>query len=128
MRSSLPQDLFASFLADGVIAGVGSVVIFLPQILIVFFFISILEHSGYLARAALVMDRFMSRMGLQGKSFLPLISSYACAVPGIMATRTIENKRDRLATILVAPFMTCSARIPVYALMTGRTISRPDTR
>jgi ferrous iron transport protein B len=112
-----PAGAFASFLADGVIAGVGSVIVFLPQILIVFFFIAILEHSGYLARAALVMDRFMSRVGLQGKSFLPLISSYACAVPGIMATRTIENRRDRLATILVAPFMTCSARLPVYAFL-----------
>jgi ferrous iron transport protein B len=114
---TLAPGLFASFLTDGVIAGVGSVIVFLPQILIVFFFIAILEHSGYLARAALVMDRFMNAIGLQGKSFLPLISSYACAVPGIMATRTIENKRDRLATILVAPFMTCSARLPVYAFL-----------
>ncbi len=106
----------AAFLADGVIAGVGAVVVFLPQILIVFFFLALLENSGYLARAALVMDKLMNKIGLQGKSFLPLISSYACAIPGIMATRTIENKRDRLATLFVAPFMTCSARLPVYSL------------
>jgi ferrous iron transport protein B len=106
----------SSFVADGVIAGVGAVVIFLPQILIIFFFLSLLENSGYLARAALVMDKLMDKIGLQGKSFLPLISSYACAIPGIMATRTIENKRDRLATMFVAPFMTCSARLPVYSL------------
>jgi ferrous iron transport protein B len=117
VQARLPESIFRSFLTDGVIAGVGSILVFLPQILIVFFFIGILEHSGYLARAALVMDRFMNRMGLQGKSFLPLVSSYACAVPGIMATRTIENKRDRLATILVAPFMTCSARLPVYTFL-----------
>lgn len=114
---SLPPGIFNSFLSDGVIAGVGSVIVFLPQILIVFFFIAFLENSGYMARAAMVMDRFFSRVGLQGKSFLPLISSYACAVPGIMAARTIENKRDRFATILIAPFMTCSARLPVYALL-----------
>jgi ferrous iron transport protein B len=116
IKTGHSENLFASFLADGVVAGVGSVVTFLPQILIVFFFLSILENSGYLARAALIMDKVMSRIGLQGKSFLPLISSYACAVPGIMATRTMENKRDRLATIFIAPFMTCSARLPVYAL------------
>ena len=102
----------------------GSVVVFLPQILIVFFFISVLENFGYLPRAAAVMDRLLHAMGLQGKSFLPLISSYACAIPGIMATRTIENKRDRLATIFVAPFMTCSARLPVYALLIGAFV--PD--
>jgi hypothetical protein len=91
------------------------VVIFLPQILLLFFFVAILEDSGYLARAALIADRTMARVGLQGKSFIPLLSAYACAVPAIMATRTIENKRDRIATILIAPFMTCSARLPVYA-------------
>jgi ferrous iron transport protein B len=117
VKNVIPPGLLQSFFADGVISGVGSILVFLPQILIVFFFIALLEHSGYLARAALVMDRFMNRIGLQGKSFLPLISSYACAVPGIMATRTMENKRDRFATILVAPFMTCSARLPVYALL-----------
>jgi ferrous iron transport protein B len=108
-----------SLLKDGIIAGIGGVVVFLPQILIVFFFISVLENSGYLARAAIVMDRFFGAIGLQGKSFLPFISSYACAIPGIMAARTIENKRERLATIFVAPFMTCSARLPVYALLIG---------
>jgi ferrous iron transport protein B len=117
VRGSAWPGPFASFLADGVIAGVGSVLVFLPQILIVFAFIAVLENTGYLARAALVMDKPMRKMGLQGKSFLPLISSYACAIPGIMATRTIESKRDRLATIFVAPFMTCSARLPVYALL-----------
>lgn len=122
-QAPFPETL-ASFLADGVIAGVGSVVVFLPQILIVFTFISVLENTGYLARAALVMDKLMRKMGLQGKSFLPLISSYACAIPGIMATRTIESKRDRLATLFVAPFMTCSARLPVYALLIGAFV--PD--
>src|SRR5258706_8017184 len=102
---------------DGVFKGVGSVVVFLPQILFLFLFIGILEDSGYLARAALIADRTMARFGLQGKSFIPLLSAYACAVPAIMATRTIESKRDRIATILIAPFMTCSARLPVYALI-----------
>src|SRR5579883_938074 len=106
-----------SLLVDGVWSGVGSVVKFLPQILILFLFIGILEDSGYLARAALIADRTMARIGLQGKSFIPLLSAYACAVPAIMATRTIENKRDRIATILIAPFMTCSARLPVYTLL-----------
>lgn len=124
IKHALPPGFWSSFLADGVITGVGSVVVFLPQILIVFFFIAILENFGYLPRAAVVMDRLLNAMGLQGKSFLPLISSYACAIPGIMATRTIENKRDRLATIFVAPFMTCSARLPVYALLIGAFV--PD--
>ena len=92
-------------------------VVFLPQILLLFLFIGILEDSGYLARAALIADRTMRRAGLQGKSFIPLLSAYACAVPAILATRTIESKRDRIATILIAPFMTCSARLPVYALL-----------
>ncbi len=117
LQSILPPTLWARLITEGIVPGVGSVVIFLPQILIVFFFIAALEQSGYLTRAALVMDRALSSVGLQGKSFLPLISSYACAVPGIMATRTIENKRERLATILIAPFMTCSARLPVYTLL-----------
>lgn len=125
VRASGSPGLARSFLADGVIAGVGSVVTFLPQILLVFLFLAVLEQSGYLARAALIMDRLMSRIGLQGKSFLPLISSYACAVPGVMATRTIENKRDRLATICIAPFMTCSARLPVYTLLISAFI--PDS-
>jgi ferrous iron transport protein B len=115
----IPPGFLNSLVVDGIIAGVGGVVIFLPQILIVFFFISLMENSGYLARAAIVMDRFFSKIGLQGKSFLPFISSYACAIPGIMAARTIENRRERLATIFVAPFMTCSARLPVYALLIG---------
>ncbi len=111
--------LLTGLLQDGVVAGVGSVVIFLPQILVLFLFIGFLEHVGYMARAAFVMDRFMSLVGLQGKSFLPLLSSYACAVPGIMATRTIEDRHDRIATIFVAPFITCSARLPVYLLLIG---------
>ena len=102
---------------EGIWGGVGSVLVFLPQILILFLFIGLLEDSGYLARAALIADRTMAKVGLQGKSFIPLLSAYACAVPAIMATRTIENKRDRIATILIAPFMTCSARLPVYTLI-----------
>ncbi len=104
-------------LTDGVIAGVGRVIVFLPQILVLYFFIGLLESSGYMARAAFIMDRVMSRVGLNGKSFIPLLSSYACAIPGIMATRTIEDRKDRLITILVAPLMSCSARLPVYLLM-----------
>jgi len=113
----LPPSAFRSLLIEGVWTGVGSVVAFLPQVLCLFLFIGILEDSGYLARAALIADRTMARVGLQGKSFIPLLSAYACAVPAIMSTRTIENKRDRIATILIAPFMTCSARFPVYALI-----------
>ena len=117
VASVLPESLFRSLLIDGVWKGVGSVVVFLPQVLMLFLFIGILEDSGYLARAALIADRTMARVGLQGKSFIPLLSAYACAVPAIMSTRTIENKRDRIATILIAPFMTCSARFPVYTLI-----------
>ncbi len=124
--SLIPNPTLHSLVVDGVFNGVGSVVVFLPQILILFLFIGILEDSGYLARAALIMDRTMSRFGLQGKSFIPLLSAYACAVPAIMATRTIENKRDRVATILIAPFMTCSARLPVYTLLIAAFI--PDRR
>ena len=113
----LPDTWFRSLLIEGVWGGVGSVIVFLPQILILFLFIGILEDSGYLARAALIADRTMAKVGLQGKSFIPLLSAYACAVPAILATRTIENKRDRMATILIAPFMTCSARLPVYTLV-----------
>jgi ferrous iron transport protein B len=108
---------FESLLKDGIIGGVGGVVIFLPQILILFFFLGLLEDSGYMARAAFIMDRLMSRVGLHGKSFVPMLSSLACAIPGIMATRTIENRKDRLVTILVAPLMSCSARLPVYIVM-----------
>lgn len=111
-----PGDL-RDLVTDGAIAGVGGVLVFLPQILILFFFIGLLESTGYMARAAFIMDRMMSRVGLNGKSFIPLLSSYACAIPGIMATRTIEDPKDRLVTILVAPFMSCSARLPVYLLM-----------
>jgi ferrous iron transport protein B len=113
----LPDGPLRSLLADGVIAGVGSVIVFLPQILILFTFILILEDSGYLPRAAYLLDRVMGRVGLSGRAFIPLLSSFACAIPGIMATRTIPHWHDRLATILVAPLMTCSARLPVYALL-----------
>lgn len=117
LRAALPPGWLQSLAVDGVWSGVGAVVVFLPQILLLFLFISVLEDSGYLARAALIADRTMARVGLQGKSFIPLLSAYACAVPAIMATRTIENRRDRIATILIAPFMTCSARLPVYTLI-----------
>jgi ferrous iron transport protein B len=115
-----------SLIVEGIWRGVGSVLVFLPQVLFLFLFIGILEDSGYLARAALIADRTMARVGLQGKSFIPLLSAYGCAVPAIMSTRTIENKRDRIATILIAPFMTCSARLPVYALLIAAFIpNRP---
>ena len=124
MGPYIPEGALRSLLINGIWKGVGSVVSFLPQILMLFFFIGVLEDSGYLARAALIMDRFMAKMGLQGKAFIPLLSAYSCAVPAIMATRTIENKRDRIATIMIAPFMTCSARIPVYTLIIAAFI--PD--
>jgi ferrous iron transport protein B len=114
--SMAPGDL-RDLLTDGVIAGVGGVIIFLPQILILFFFVGLLENTGYMARAAFIMDRPMSKVGLNGRSFIPLLSGYACAIPGIMATRAIENAKDRLVTILVTPLMSCSARLPVYLLM-----------
>jgi ferrous iron transport protein B len=115
-----------SLLVDGIIAGLGGVIVFLPQILILFAFILALEESGYLPRAAFLLDRVMSKAGLSGRSFIPLLSSFACAVPGIMATRSIQDPRDRLATILVAPLMTCSARLPVYALLIGAFIPRRE--
>lgn len=115
--SLIPDGILKDLVVDGIIAGVGGVLIFLPQILLLFLFISILEDTGYMARAAFLLDKLMSKVGLHGKAFLPLMSSFACAIPGIMATRTIENRRDRLATIMIAPFMSCSARLPVYALM-----------
>ena len=108
---------------NGVFNGVGTVVVFVPQIAILFLFLAILEDTGYLARAAFLMDRLLAKVGLHGKSFIPLLSSFACAIPGIMATRTIENRRERLATILVAPFMSCSARLPVYTLLIGAFFS-----
>lgn len=120
--STLPEGPLNSLLTKGIIAGVGGVVIFLPQILILFAFILALEESGYLPRAAFLLDRMMSAAGLSGRSFIPLLSSFACAVPGIMSTRSIQDPRDRLATILVAPLMTCSARLPVYALLIGAFI------
>lgn len=113
------NELLADLVTNGIIQGVGSVIVFLPQILLLFLFISILEDTGYMARAAFLLDKLMSKVGLHGKAFLPLMSSFACAIPGIMSTRTIENPKDRLATILIAPFMSCSARLPVYALMIG---------
>jgi ferrous iron transport protein B len=117
VNSSLPAGAISSFITDGVIAGVGSVLVFLPQILILFLFIIVLEDSGFLARAAFLMDRVMRTVGLSGQSVIPMLSSFACAVPAIMATRVIPDRRDRIATILAAPFMTCSARLPVYALL-----------
>ncbi len=117
LQSVLPSGDLRDLLTDGVIAGVGAVIVFLPQILLLFLFISLLEDTGYMARAAFLMDRLMSKVGLHGKSFIPLLSSFACAIPGIMATRTIETPRDRLVTILVAPLMSCSARLPVYTVL-----------
>ena len=115
----MPESWLRSLIVDGLIAGVGGVLVFLPQILILFFFILVLEESGYLPRAAFLLDRLMGSVGLSGRSFIPLLSSFACAIPGIMATRSIANPRDRLVTILIAPMMTCSARLPVYALLIG---------
>ncbi|WP_419816862.1 ferrous iron transporter B [Glacieibacterium sp.] len=120
----LPDNWLRSLLNDGVLGGVGMVIVFLPQILILFFFILCLEQSGYMVRAAFLMDRLMARVGLNGRAFIPLISSFACAIPGIMATRTIDEPKDRLTTILIAPLMTCSARLPVYAIVIGAFI--PD--
>ncbi|HEY0944604.1 MAG TPA: ferrous iron transport protein B [Opitutaceae bacterium] len=117
VKATMAAGDLRDLITDGAIAGVGGVIVFLPQILILFFFIGLLESTGYMARAAFIMDRLMSRVGLNGKSFIPLLSSYACAIPGIMATRTIEEPKDRLVTILVAPLMSCSARLPVYLLM-----------
>jgi ferrous iron transport protein B len=127
VEGALPSGPFRALLVDGVIKGVGSVLVFLPQILILFGFIAVLEDCGYMARAAFLMDRIMSRCGLSGKSFIPMLSSVACAIPGIMATRVIENRRDRLTTILVAPLMSCSARLPVYILLTGAFVARPGS-
>jgi ferrous iron transport protein B len=118
----LPPGYLRSFITDGLIAGAGGVIVFLPQVLILFFFILVLEESGYLPRAAFLLDRIMGGVGLSGRSFIPLLSSFACAIPGIMATRTIANPRDRLVTIMIAPMMTCSARLPVYALLIGAFI------
>ncbi len=126
VQAGLPAGPLSDLIVNGAIAGVGAVVVFIPQIAVLFFFIGILEDTGYMARAALLMDRMMARVGLHGRAFIPLLSSFACAIPGVMAARTIASPRDRLATILIAPLMTCSARLPVYALMIGTFI--PDTR
>jgi ferrous iron transport protein B len=117
VRDHVAAGLLQSFLQNGVISGVGSVIVFLPQIIIIFLFILLLEDFGYMARAAFLMDRIMGGAGLHGRAFIPLLSSFACAIPGIMATRVIDNRRDRLTTILIAPLVTCSARIPVYTLI-----------
>jgi ferrous iron transport protein B len=122
LQSTMPEGMLRSLLVDGMIAGAGSVLVFLPQILILFLFILALEDSGYLPRAAFLLDRVMGSVGLSGRSFIPLLSSFACAIPGVMATRTISNWRDRLVTIMIAPLMTCSARLPVYALLIGAFI------
>ncbi|KQT35042.1 iron transporter FeoB [Sphingomonas sp. Leaf412] len=122
IRAAMPASILRSAITDGVIAGVGAVVVFLPQILILFLFILVLEASGYMVRAAFLMDRMMAGVGLSGRAFIPLLSSFACAVPGIMATRTIDDEKDRLTTILIAPLMTCSARLPVYTIIIGAFI------
>jgi ferrous iron transport protein B len=119
VQGLMPAGPLRSLIVDGIIAGVGTTITFLPQIAILFFFLSVLEDTGYMARAAFIMDRLMGRVGLSGRAFIPLLSSFACAIPGIMATRTIESRRDRLTTIVIAPFMSCSARLPVYALLIG---------
>jgi ferrous iron transport protein B len=124
LAAALPASLLKDLAINGVLAGVGSVLVFLPQIIILFFFILLLEDSGYLPRAAFLLDRVMGSVGLSGRAFIPLLSSFACAIPGIMAARTIQNPRDRLATIMIAPLMTCSARLPVYALIIGAFIPR----
>jgi ferrous iron transport protein B len=124
LAQALPQGPLHSLLLDGIVAGIGSVLVFLPQILILFIFILALEDSGYLPRAAFLLDRIMGKVGLSGRAFIPLLSSFACAIPGIMAARTIPSPRDRLATIMIAPLMTCSARLPVYALLIGAFIPR----
>jgi ferrous iron transport protein B len=119
LRSLMPDGPLRSLIVDGIVTGVGTTLTFVPQIAVLYFFLSVLEDTGYMARAAFIMDRLMGKVGLSGRAFIPLLSSFACAIPGIMATRTIDNRRDRLATIMIAPFMSCSARLPVYALLIG---------
>ncbi len=126
IQRHMPPGLLESLLVDGVVAGVGSVLVFLPQILILFFFILLLEDSGYLPRAAFLLDNLMGKVGLSGRAFIPLLSSFACAIPGIMATRTIPNWRDRLSTIMIAPLMTCSARLPLYALLISAFVPKRE--
>ena len=122
LEAAMPAGPLRSLLVDGIVAGVGTTLTFVPQIAILFFFLGVLEDTGYMARAAFIMDRIMGRVGLSGRAFIPLLSSFACAIPGIMATRTIDNRRDRITTIVIAPFMSCSARLPVYALLIGAFI------
>jgi ferrous iron transport protein B len=122
LEAVMPPGPLRSLLVDGIVSGVGTTLTFVPQIAILFFFLSVLEDTGYMARAAFIMDRIMGRVGLSGRAFIPLLSSFACAIPGIMATRTIDNRRDRITTIIIAPFMSCSARLPVYALLIGAFI------
>jgi ferrous iron transport protein B len=119
LKSVIPEGLFQSLIVDGILAGVGGIIVFLPQICLLFFLLTLLEDTGYLSRAALVMDRLMKKVGLPGKAFVPMLSAHACAIPAIMASRVIEDRRDRLVTILVLPLLTCSARLPVYALVTA---------
>ncbi len=126
VNALLPDMWFKSLIVDGMIAGAGGVIVFLPQIVILFFFILVLEESGYLPRAAFLLDRLMGGVGLSGRSFIPLLSSFACAIPGIMAARAIANPRDRLVTIMIAPLMTCSARLPVYALLIGAFVPKRE--
>lgn len=122
IEGAMPPGPLRSLLVDGIVSGVGTTLTFVPQIAILFFFLGVLEDTGYMARAAFIMDRIMGRVGLSGRAFIPLLSSFACAIPGIMATRTIDNRRDRITTIVIAPFMSCSARLPVYALLIGAFI------
>jgi ferrous iron transport protein B len=122
LEGVMPAGPLRSLLVDGIVSGVGTTLTFVPQIAILFFFLGVLEDTGYMARAAFIMDRIMGRVGLSGRAFIPLLSSFACAIPGIMATRTIDNRRDRITTIVIAPFMSCSARLPVYALLIGAFI------
>ena len=126
VKAALPEGFFRDMLTEGVIAGIGSVIVFLPQIIILFLFILVLEASGYMARAAFIMDRLMASVGLSGRSFIPLLSSFACAIPGIMATRSISDAKDRLTTILIAPIVTCSARLPVYTVIIGAFIPNSE--
>ena len=126
VAAALPDMWLKSLIVDGVIAGAGGVLVFLPQIVILYFFILVLEESGYLPRAAFLLDRLMGSVGLSGRSFIPMLSSFACAIPGIMAARSIANPRDRLVTIMIAPLMTCSARLPVYALLIGAFVPQRE--
>ena len=124
---TLGEGLFSEFVTEGLIAGVGSVVVFLPQILLLFLFIGLLEDSGYMARVAYLMDRIMKSLGLHGRAFVPMLSGFACAVPAILATRTMERQRDRLLTMMVVPLMTCSARLPVYSLIIAPPLPVPPS-